>query len=112
SSSSGVGGGGFGLAQSVVAVVLHQTLDHVLRQQEPLAAAAWAPLGQLSAHLLQAHRRVAIGQEDAKDGLERGHVAMDVVLRSAAMLADALERVTAVGGVPHLEAHAPGGLVE
>src|SRR6266511_4132757 len=51
--SSGVTAGRFGLPQSVVAVVLHEALDHFLKQQQPLAAAAWTPLGELFAHLLQ-----------------------------------------------------------
>src|SRR6266851_2536278 len=42
---SGVGSRGGRLAQAVVAVVLDQALDHLLRQEQPLAAAAGAPFG-------------------------------------------------------------------
>src|SRR6266542_1590213 len=110
--SSGVTAGRFGLPQSVVAVVLHEALDHFLRQQQPLAAAAWTPLGELFAHLLQRHRRVAIGEKDPKNRFERRHIAVDVVLRSTAVLADAFERIAAVGSPLDLEAHAAGGLVK
>jgi hypothetical protein len=37
--------GRLGLAEAVVAIVLDQALDHVLRQQQPLTAAAGTPLG-------------------------------------------------------------------
>src|SRR6266542_3955839 len=71
---SGVAARSLGLAEPVVAIVLHQPLDHLLRQQQPLAATAGAPLGEV--------------------------------------LADALQRIAAVGGVAYFEAHAPGRLVE
>ncbi|TME42448.1 MAG: hypothetical protein E6I75_02455 [Chloroflexi bacterium] len=77
-----------------------------------MAAAAWTPFSQLFAHLLERHRLVRVGEEDAKDGLERGHVAVDVVLRSTAVLTDAFERIAAVGGLLHLEAHATRRLVK
>ena len=55
---------------------------------------------------------VGVGQEDAEDGLERRHVAVDVVLGAPAVLADALERIAAVGRLANLEPHAAGGFVE
>src|SRR5262249_42416552 len=88
--SSGVAGRRLGLPQTVVAVVLHQAFDHLLRQQQPLAATAWAPLGQLLTHLLESHRLIAVGQENAEDCLERRHIAVHVVLGAATMLSNAL----------------------
>src|SRR5947199_9596463 len=106
-----VGGRGFRLPQTVVAVVLHQALDHVLWQQQPLTAAAGAPFGQLLAHLIEGQRLVRIGQKDAEDRLERRHIPMDVVLGTSAVLADALQWIASVRRAMNLEAHAAGRLV-
>jgi hypothetical protein len=95
-----------------VAVVLDQALDQLLGQQEPLATAAGAPLGELFADLFEGHRRVRVGQENTKNRFQRGHVAMDVVLGSAAVLANALEWVAAIGRAMDLKAHAAGGFVK
>src|SRR5579859_4472232 len=111
-SSSGMGSRRQGLAEAVVAIVLDQALDHLLGEEQPLAAAAGAPLGQLLADLVQRHRRVGISQKDTKNCLERRHIAMDVVLGSAAMLTNAFERVAAVRRMTDLEAHPAGCFVE